>query len=59
MIQFDDHLLYALSPHHYPKPKEIDPNTLKPKSKSQIIQDNDSFAYSKRKSVLEVKFYNK
>lgn len=55
MLQLDEHVLYALSPHHYPKPKEIDPLSLLPKSKMQIIQDNDSFAYTKRKSKLEVK----
>jgi len=54
MLQLDEHVLYALSPHYYPKPKEVDPASLRPKSKLQIIHDNDNTALTKRKSKLEV-----
>jgi hypothetical protein len=58
MLQLDEHVLYALSPHYYPKPKEIDPASLLPKSKMQIIQDNDSFAYTKRRTKLKVNHFS-
>jgi len=57
MLDIDEHILYALSPHYYPKPKEVDPTSLRPKSKYEIIHENDSFALAKRKNKLEVFIY--
>lgn len=53
----DEQVLYALSPHVYPKPKEINPHSMKPKTKKEIIEENDIFHLTKRKSKLEVIYY--
>jgi hypothetical protein len=54
MLQLDEHILYALSPSHYPKPKEIDASLLRPKSKLQKIYENENQAMSRRINKLEV-----
>ena len=54
MIKLDEHILYELSPHYYPKPKKEDPLSLKPKTKKQIIEENDNNFLNRRKSKLDV-----
>jgi hypothetical protein len=54
MFDFDEHVLHAISPHVYPKPKEIDPEDLRQKSNIEIMNENLSNSITKRKSKLEV-----
>lgn len=54
MFDFDEHVLYAMSPHVYPKPREIDPEELRQKSKIEIMNLNVASSINKRKSKLNV-----
>ena len=57
MFDFDEHVLHAISPHYYPKPKEIDPEELRQKSKIEIMNINVSTSIEKRKNKLDVFFF--
>lgn len=50
----DEEVLYNISPLMYPKPKTMKSTSLKPKTKQDIIEENDIFHFTKRKSQLEV-----
>jgi hypothetical protein len=59
MFDFDEHVLHAISPHVYPKPKEIDPEDLRKKSNIEIMNQNLTHSIEKRKSKLDVTIYFK
>lgn len=57
MFDFDEHVLHAISPHVYPKPKEIDPEELRQKSNIEIMNAKLENSLEKRKSKLDVILY--
>lgn len=54
MFDFDEHVLHAISPHYYPKPKEIDPEELRKKSKIEVMNHNIISSLNQRKNKLGV-----
>ena len=55
LFEYDEHVLHAISPHVYPKPKEIDPEELRKKTKIEIMNNNVSSSIRRRKTKLDVK----
>ncbi len=54
MFEFDEEVLHALSPYVYPKPKEINPEEFRVKTKLEIMNINLNTSLQKRKQKLEV-----
>lgn len=54
MFDFDDQVMHAISPHYYPKPRDIDPEHMRKKSCVEKMNKNASSLIDLRKLKLNV-----